>query len=341
MDGLVQAELFGLPLPILMAGGGVSVAVLMIGLIITSMLSSGKRNKQLNETFAKRGLVKSTIAKSSTSAGVRRKEESTTGVAVVDETIKRITPKPELMARRLERTGRNIQLGRYVAFCLILIVVFTALIMMLSGLSLPTASLIGILLGVGLPHMVIGMMIKSRYAKFLSLFPDAIDLIVRGLRSGLPVTESIRTVSTEIGNPVGGEFGRIADALALGKTLEEAMWECAGRLDIPEFRFFVISISVQRETGGNLAETLENLADVLRKRRQTKLKIKALSSEAKASALIIGSLPFIMFGILFFVNQGYVMFLIDDPRGNILLGIGLFWLFVGFAAMAKMVRFEI
>lgn len=340
MNGLMRAELLGLPLPILIAGGGVMLAVMMVGLAVNGLLVTEKRSRQVSQSLAKRGLAKQVAKKIGSQSTVRRRE-NTTGNLIVDKIVKRITPRPELMARRLERSGREIQLGRYVILCVALILLFTTLVMLTSGLAPGTSVLIGILLGVGLPHMVIGFMIRRRAARFIALFPDAIDLIVRGLRSGLPVTESIKNVSTEINPPVGTEFGRIADSLALGKTLDEAMWESAGRMDIPEFRFFVISLSVQRETGGNLAETLENLADVVRKRRQTKLKIKALASEAKASALIIGSLPFIMFAILYVVNEKYVMFLVEDDRGHVLLAIGLTWLFTGFAAMAKMVRFEI
>ena len=340
MDGLMRAELMGLPLPILVLGGGVMLAVLLVGLAVSGLLGSEKRSRQIAQSLAKRGLAVKQAKKAAPHTTVRRRGD-TTGNAVVDDLVKRITPRPELMSIRLERTGFDIQLGRYVIFCLVLAVLATVATMVLSGLSLATAGLIGLLLGIGLPHIGVSLLIRRRYARFLALFPDAIDLIVRGLRSGLPVTESMKTVAAEIGPPVGTEFARITDSLALGKTLEEAMWQSAARLDLPEFRFFVISLSVQRETGGNLAETLENLADVLRKRRQTKLKIRALSSEAKASALIIGSLPFIMFAILYLVNENYVMFLIEDERGHILLGIGLAWLFTGFAAMAKMVRFEI
>lgn len=340
MGGLMATEVFGLPLPILMSGGGVMFAVLAVGLAINSFASSEKQSRRVTQTLARRGLAKTAGKKSLNSSSVRRRE-NTTGSALVDKTVSRITPRPELMALRLERTGREIQLGRYVILCVILTVLASAAVIATALLSPITSVLIGVLLGIGLPHMVIGMMIKRRYTRFIALFPDAIDLIVRGLRSGLPVTESIKSVSSEIGAPVGVEFGRVCDSLALGKTLDEAMWETAGRLDLQEFRFFVISLSVQRETGGNLAETLENLADVLRKRRQTKMKIKALASEAKASALIIGSLPFIMFSILYVVNEEYVMFLVNDERGHVLLAIGLTWLFTGFAAMAKMVRFEI
>ena len=120
------------------------------------------------------------------------------------------------------------------------------------------------------------------------------------------------------------------------------MWDTAQRIDTPEFKFFIISISVQRETGGNLAETLDNLVDILRRRRQMKLKIKAMSSEARASAYIIGSLPFAMFGILLLINPGYAMELFHDPRGLIMVAVGLTSMpGHGVLVMAKMVRFEI
>jgi len=119
------------------------------------------------------------------------------------------------------------------------------------------------------------------------------------------------------------------------------MWETAARLDTPEFKFFVISLAVQRETGGNLGETLGNLSDVLRRRRQMRLKIKAMSSEARASAMILGSLPFIMFGLIFLVNPGYEAMMFTDPRGRLALIAGLVVLGMGVAVMRKMVRFEI
>lgn len=129
--------------------------------------------------------------------------------------------------------------------------------------------------------------------------------------------------------------------MKLGQTLEEILWETAQRVDVPEFRFFVISISIQRETGGNLAETLENLSDVLRKRQQMRLKVRALSSEARASAMIIAALPFVMMGIIMMVNSGYIMQLFEDDRGiAMLVGAGIS-LCTGIIVMAKMIKFEI
>jgi tight adherence protein B len=142
-------------------------------------------------------------------------------------------------------------------------------------------------------------------------------------------------------DPVGIEFQRITNSVKLGQTLEEALWDGSRRLDTPTFKFFIISLSVQRETGGNLAETLENLADVLRKRQQLQLKIKAMSSEARASAYIIGSLPFIMFSILFLMNRSYISTLFTDPRGIFVMGIGLAMIGLGAFVMSKLVKFEI
>lgn len=258
-----------------------------------------------------------------------------------DTFIKRFLPRPEVLRQRLMRTGKNISIGEYVLACLAL----GAIVSYLRGFVLPLPTLpaifVGIIVGLGLPHLYVSMMIKRRIKAFLAVFPDAIELIIRGVRSGLPVPESIRTVASELPGPVGQEFRTVADKLKLGQPLEQALLDAAHRIGTPEFKFFVISISVQRETGGNLAETLENLADLLRKRRQMVLKIKAMSSEARASAMILGSLPFIMFSIMYLLNKGYIMTLFNDPRGVMMVIIGLTSMALGVAVMAKMVKFEI
>ena len=161
------------------------------------------------------------------------------------------------------------------------------------------------------------------------------------MKSDPSVPESIRIVGQESTVPVGKEFALIADRVKFGETLEEALWDAVKRIDLPDFKFFVVSLAVQRETGGNLAETLENLFDILRRRRQMKLKIKAMSSEARASAMILGSLPFVMFGILAAINGGYVMTLFEDPRGLMMVGFAFTCLGLGVGIMWKMVRFEI
>ena len=140
-------------------------------------------------------------------------------------------------------------------------------------------------------------------------------------------------------DPVGPEFRRISDAVRLGQNLEDALWEASKRLDTPEFKFFVISLSVQRETGGNLAETLAKLSDILRSRKQ--MKLKAMSSEAKASAMILGSLPFLMFALIYIMSPDYEQILFTDMRGRIMLGVALGMMAMGCGVMHKMVKFEI
>ena len=164
---------------------------------------------------------------------------------------------------------------------------------------------------------------------------------MRGIRSGLPVSEAIKQVAGEIDDPVGTEFRQITDPIKIGVTMEEALWSAASRLDIPEYRFLVITLAIQQETGGNLAEMLEKLCDMLRRREQMRLKIKAISSEAKASAYIIGSLPFVMFGIISFMNPDYAMTLFTDPRGLAMIGAAFVCYGLGIGIMAKMIQFDI
>jgi tight adherence protein B len=184
-------------------------------------------------------------------------------------------------------------------------------------------------------------MITRRILKFNANFPDAIELMVRGLRSGLPISETLGVVAAEIGGPVGIEFRAVADKMKIGRTMEAALQESADRLGTAEFQFFVITLAIQRETGGNLAETLSNLADVLRKRAQMKLKIRAMSSESKASAYIVGSLPFVVFLLVWFINPGYMGGFFTDQRLMVAGMGGLVWMGIGGFIMAKMVNFEI
>src|SRR5437763_1664322 len=183
--------------------------------------------------------------------------------------------------------------------------------------------------------------VKRRIKKFNSNFPDAIELMVRGLRSGLPITETLGIVASEISGPVGVEFRMVVDKMKIGKTMESALQDTADRLGTAEFQFFVITLAIQRETGGNLAETLSNLADVLRKRAQMMLKIRAMSSESKASAYIVGSLPFVVFGLVMMINPHYMAGFFSDQRLEVAGIGGMIWMGIGALIMAKMVNFEI
>jgi len=257
-----------------------------------------------------------------------------------DSFAKRFIPNPALLQLRLNQTGRNWTLAQYLMASIGLAVGAVALFVF-KAVPLTLAIPLGLLIGLGLPHFVISKMIQRRVDKFTSRFPDAIELMVRGLRSGLPISETIGIVADELPDPVGTEFRSVADKMKIGRTMDAALQETADRLGTAEFQFYVISLAIQRETGGNLAETLSNLADVLRKRAQMKLKIRAMSSESKASAYIIGALPFIVFGLIWFINGSYMQNFFVDQRLMIAGGIGLVWMAIGAFIMAKMINFEI
>ncbi|MEO7814403.1 MAG: type II secretion system F family protein [Sphingomicrobium sp.] len=258
----------------------------------------------------------------------------------IDGIFATLVPKPALLRKRLDQTGKSVTLGKYAMMSVGLMAGVASLLLM-KGAPLLLAVIFGLFVGLGLPHLVVGKMIARRIKKFNSNFPDAIELMVRGLRSGLPITECLGIVATEMPGPVGIEFRAVADRMKIGRTMDNALQETADRLGTAEFQFFVITLAIQRETGGNLAETLSNLADVLRKRAQMKLKIRAMSSESKASAIIVGSLPFIVFILVYMINPDYMTNFFVDQR-LIVAGIGgLVWMSIGVFIMAKMVNFEI
>ncbi|QLC24508.1 type II secretion system F family protein [Parasphingopyxis algicola] len=252
----------------------------------------------------------------------------------------RFIPRPEMLRTRLSQTGTSWTLGQYMMGILTIAIV-VGVLLYLQGLPLLLGLLLGTFAGLALPHMVVGFLIKRRVNKFNAKFPDAIELLVRGLRSGLPISETLSVVASEVPDPVGTEFAAVVDKMKIGKTMDEALETTAKRLGTPEFNFFCITLAIQRETGGNLAETLSNLANVLRQRSQMKLKIKAMSAESKASAYIVGSLPFIVFGLIMMINPDYMGSFFVDER-LIIAGLGgLVWMGIGVFIMAKMVSFEI
>ena len=258
----------------------------------------------------------------------------------LDELVTKLIPRQEMLRLRLARAGMEVSIGIYILICLavgLVGITGTAI----AGLPLPAAALTGVFLGLGLPHHYVGRRFKKRQIRFITYFPDAIDLMVRSVKAGLPITEAIKAASEEIPDPVSIELKRIIDGIRVGRKMNELLEETCKRLNLPEFNFFAIALSIQTETGGNLAETLNNLSEVLRGRRQLKRKIKALSSEAKASAYIIGSLPFIMCFLIWFMNAEYIEGLFMDVRGQFMIGGALAMIATGAMVMSKMTKFEI
>ncbi|MAU40292.1 MAG: pilus assembly protein TadB [Kordiimonas sp.] len=311
--------------------------VVMSGAVAMGAFGTSNRaiNQRLNKIKNRHSKSQSIIGQAKRS--LIRRESSTP----FDLFLNRFIPRPQEVRKRLIRTGLPITLQHY-AIGMGASAVFGLLLCMgLAGLSYLPSLMVGLLLGLAIPHIVIGQMISKRRDKFTKIFPEAIDLMVRGLKAGLPITESIFAVGREMPDPVGVEFRKVADDIKLGKTLAEALWKASSRLETQDFKFFVISLTIQQETGGNLAETLENLSTILRGRQQLKLKIKAMSSEGRASAYIIGALPFIMFGLIYMMNSEYASVLLTDPRGQIAMIGAMIWMGIGMFIISKMINFEL
>lgn len=195
--------------------------------------------------------------------------------------------------------------------------------------------------GYFLPRFVLGYLANRRKKQFTAQFADAIDVIVRGVKSGLPTSECLKVIAEESPEPMAGEFRLITESQNLGLTLDDAMARALDRMPTPELKFFAIVMNIQQQTGGNLAETLTNLTTVLRDRKKMRDKIRAVSAEARWTAIIIGSLPFIVCGSLLATNPEYILLLFTDTLGNIFVGVGLALMTTGSIIMKQMINFEI
>ena len=220
----------------------------------------------------------------------------------------------------------------------------TAVLFLLVGMIVSHGPLIALGLafaaGLGLPRWALGFLSKRRLKKFTSAFPDATDVIVRGIKSGLPVHDCLKVIAAEAPKPLNEEFHKIVENLGLGLSIDQCLEKLYSRMPTSEVRFFAIVLSIQQKTGGNLAEALNNLSVVLRARKLMKEKIKAMSGEAVASAAIIGALPVCIMVLVGVTTPSYMAPLFFDPRGHIFLMGGAFWMACGVFVMRKMINFK-
>ena len=192
----------------------------------------------------------------------------------------------------------------------------------------------------GLPRWILSFLKKRRHNKFLEHFPDAVDIIVRGIKAGLPLFDSMKVIVSDAPEPVRSEFRAIVETQTIGIPLGEACTRLYERIPLPEANFFGIVVLIQQKSGGNLSEALGNLSRVLRDRKKMKAKIKAMSMEAKASASIIGSLPILVMLIVYITSPDYIELLWTTPLGRIMLAGSAFWMFTGIMVMKKMINFD-
>ena len=216
--------------------------------------------------------------------------------------------------------------------------------MFLLGLITGSGLIVSIVLGaagaLGLPRWLLSFMKKRRETKFLNAFPDSVDIIVRGVKAGLPLLDCLKMITLEAPEPVKSEFRAIVETQAIGMPLGEACGKLYEQMPVPEANFFGIVISIQQRAGGNLAEALGNLSRVLRDRKKMKAKIQAMSMEAKASASIIGALPIAVMTLVYITSPNYISLLWTEPLGRVMLACSVAWMSMGVMVMKKMINFD-
>lgn len=260
-----------------------------------------------------------------------RRVDKTGRLPTLDKLLWRWFPNAGTIRRKLQTSGTTMTLGDFAFMSLAISMGMAFLLYLVLDLA-PGVALGGSLsIGIGLPNVWLGWRARKRAQQFNLLFPEAIDLIVRALRAGLPVQEAIGNVARDIKDPVGGIFRRVQQEVQLGVPLEAALWRVAKTVQTNEFNFLIVSLSIQRDTGGNLAETLANLSMLLRARQQLRLKIRAFTSEARTTMMIMVGLPFLVGGGLFLVSPKYIGPLFSTETGQMIaagaacsMGLGIF-----------------
>ncbi|TIN51762.1 MAG: type II secretion system F family protein, partial [Mesorhizobium sp.] len=301
---------------------------------------AGKRLETIKTAETDRSVVKATRDRAA--EAVRRRKTLQDSLKQLDEKQKtndRNVKKPPLSAQ-IRQAGMTVSLERFYIYSVICGIVLTILAFLAGAplLVLPGALLAGAL---GLPRWFVSFRRARRVKAFLEEFPNALDIIVRAVKSGLPLNDAIRLIANESPEPVRSEFRRIVDSQQMGMSIPDATMRMSETMPCTEAGFFGIVIQIQSQAGGNLSEALGNLSRVLRDRKKMKAKVQALSMEAKASAVIIGALPFVVAFLVYLTSPNYIMPLFTTSVGNLILGCSGVWMSIGILVMRKMMNFEV
>ena len=335
--------MFGIDITILAFIGLVALSIGGVGyaLMYTKIESENTSKRRVNSIR--------TTTRTSAAVGkkVQQRADASTRRKNVEDSLKSVerqknqdkNSKNPPLEIRLAQAGLSITVKKFYIISLILGVV-SAVLVLLTGIT-PIAAL-GAFAVVGgwLPQFVINFLRKRRINQFLLEFPNAVDIIVRGVKSGLPLNDCLRIISREAAEPVRSEFVKIVESQKLGLTIPESVQRLAENVPLSETSFFSIVITIQSGAGGNLAEALGNLSKVLRDRKSMKAKIIAMSMEAKASGIIIGALPIIVGGLVYITSPGYLTPLFTEETGQITMLFSAFWMGLGIFIMKKMINFD-
>ena len=311
-----------------------SVAVGGLAWVFVYTILSGERKaEQRMASVAKNEAVARTVRGSQKS----RRDVIESTLKEFDERHKKNKRVP--LTTRLAQAGLTWSKRQYMIVSAIIgVVLFFAGLLTNAGL-LPATGL-GFAGAFGLPYWLLSYLKKRRETQFLNAFPDAVDIIVRGVKAGLPLLDCMKMITVDAPEPVKSEFKAIVETQAIGIPLGEACGKLYESMPVAEANFFGIVIGIQQKAGGNLSEALGNLSRVLRDRKKMKGKIQAMSMEAKASASIIGALPIAVMTLVWITSQNYIALLWTEPLGNVMLAASACWMAMGVLVMKKMINFD-
>lgn len=326
---------------ILLAGfsaGGLAYALLFNRMAVEK--NAGKRLESVKRVDNDRAAVKASRDRVQEQSKRRKSiQDSLKDLNEKQKAREKTTHKPPLRIQ-IKQAGMSVSMERFYIYSAIagLVVTILAFVAGAPVWTLPGAALAG---GIGLPRWFVAFRRARRVKAFLNEFPNALDVIVRAVKSGLPLNDAVRLIASESVEPVRSEFRRVVESQQVGLSIPEACMRMPETMPCPEAGFFGIVIQIQAQAGGNLSEAIGNLSRVLRDRKKMKAKVQALSMEAKASAVIIGALPFIVAFLVYLSSPNYIMPLFTTSTGHLILGVSGLWMAIGIFVMKKMMNFEV
>jgi tight adherence protein B len=318
-------------LPLAIAAG-----VVLLGVAFASS-SNAALDKRL-KTVAKE--KESAVKRKSGDPDAERKKKLIGGIKDLEMRERQMRKARLSISARIDQAGLTIPEQTF-HIASIGLAITAAMLVLVFGKAFYYAIAAAAIAGLGIPRWVLGFMVGSRQKKFVAEFANAIDVIVRGVRSGLPLNECLKIIAREAPQPLAGEFQRLCDSISMGVPMDQCLTKLFERMPLPEVSFFSIVLSIQLKAGGNLSEALHNLSVVLRSRKLMREKINALSSEAKASAGIIGALPICVCIAVSVTSPAYMSLLFTDPTGHMGILLGVTMMTMGILVMRQMINFDI
>lgn len=312
---------------------------LVIGAIVSALIFNTQRDKRKRLMMVVKGTANIDNKKNKASLQDQKRADFSKKLNNEKDENKKKSDNPSIK-EKIMQAGLEISVKQFWLYSVISCVGMTAFAQIMDASNFVTmmACIVGLF---GLPRFFLKFKIGRRQKKFMADFPDALESMMRLLKAGMPVSEAIKMVAREFEGPMGEEMGRIFDQQKIGVPLPEAVLNASKRMPLTEMQMFATAIAIQTQTGSSLSEVLQNLSTVIRSRFKLARKVKALSSEAKASAMIIGALPVLVATGMYFINREYIEILFTDPTGKFLLGCAIGWMFCGVLVMRQMINFRV